>query len=176
MTRWLAIALFLPASLLLMGNGKQADAFLITIHEESSADEVPKFATPVKLGSEMRQYFFKRVPTFTDRDIAYFYPFVSKDGATFGAGLKLTPKATEALKAHSLTNQGRLLGIRVANAPYTAVMVDRPVDDGVIVIWQGLSKAHLKAFEKRFPHAEQATPGTTGTGAAPDPSAVSLPR
>ncbi|MCB1232054.1 MAG: hypothetical protein KDN19_17430, partial [Verrucomicrobiae bacterium] len=141
---------------------------------EASADEAPKFATPVKMGSEMRQYYFKRVPTFTDRDVAYFYPFISQDGSTFGAGLKLTPKATEALKAHSLTHQGKLLGIRVSNAPYTAVMIDRPVDDGVIVIWQGLAKAHLKAFEKRFPHVEQVNPGDGN--APPDPTSVSLPR
>lgn len=173
MNRWLAVALFVPASLLLMGNGQKADAFLITMHEESSADEAPKFATPVKLGSEMRQYYFKRVPTLTDRDVAYYYPFISEDGSSFGAGLKLTSKGTEALKALSLTHQGKLLGIRVSNAPYTAVMIDRPVDDGVVVIWKGLSKAHLKAFERRFPHAEQVNPGET---AAPDPSAVSLPR
>ncbi len=171
MNRWLVVSLLFPACLLLMGAGKQADSFIITIHEEATADEVPKFATPVKLGTEMRQYFFKRVPTFTDRDVAYFYPFISQDGATFGAGLKLTPKATEALKAHSLTHQGKLLGIRVSNAPYNAVMIDQPVDDGVIVIWQGLAKAHLKAFEKKFPHVEQANPGAT-----PDPTAVSLPR
>ncbi len=171
MTRRFAAFLLLPLSLVLMGSGKQAKSYLLTVHMESTADEVPKFATPVKLGTEMRQYYFKRVPEITDNDIVYFYPFISQDGATFGAGFKLTPKATQGLKALTLTHQGKLLGIRVEGAPYSAVMIDRPIDDGVFVVWQGLTKNHLKAFEKKFPHVEQAAPAE-----APDPSAVSLPR
>lgn len=168
----LAALFLLPASLLLMGSGKQTQSYLITVHMESTADEVPKFATPVKLGAEMRQYYFKRVPELTDNDIVYFYPFISQDGATYGAGFKLSSKATQSLKATTLTHQGKLLGIRVDNAPYTAVMIDRPIDDGVFVVWQGLTKSHLKAFEKKFPHVEQAQP----EGATPDPTAVALPR
>lgn len=141
-----------------MGGGKKSQSFLITFHVEGAADEAPEFASPVKLGTEMRQYYFRKVPEFTDQDIDWFYPFVSQDGQTFGAAFKLNESASQQLKALCLTHQGKLLGARIANAPYTAVMIDRPVDDGVLVVWQGLGKAHLKAFEKKFPHSDQKAP------------------
>ena len=173
MSRRLAYA-FLPvvALFLLTGAGKKSQSYLVTFHVEGTAEEAPEFASPVKLGTEMRQYFFKKVPEFTDSDIAWFFPFISQDGQSFGVAFKLKPNATQQLKALCLTHQGKLLGARIANAPYTAVMIDRPVDDGVIVVWQGLGKAHLKAFEKKFPHIDQAA---LGSRAEPDPTAISLP-
>lgn len=159
MNRRLAILFLLPALALFMGNGKKAKSSLVTFHLEGTQEEAPKFSIPIKLGSEMRQYYFKRVPSLTDADIAYFYPFVSENGASFGVGFKLTPYGTETLKALTLTNQGKLLGIRVPNAPYGAVMIDQPIEDGVIVLWEGLTQDHLKAFEKKFAHIEALTNG-----------------
>lgn len=156
MIRRIAIVLLLIATLSpAFGAGKKAQSFLITFHVEGVEEEAPEFASPIKLGNEMRQYYFKKVPEFTDHDIAWFYPFVSQDGQTFGAAFKLTPNAAQQLKGLCLTHQGKLLGVRIANAPYSAVLIDRPVDDGIIVVWQGLAKSHLKAFEKRFPHSDQ---------------------
>ena len=162
MKRRFAVLLLLPTLMLFMGNGKKAKSSLVTFHLEGSSDEAPKFSIPIKLGSEMRQYYFKRVPSLTDADIAYFYPFVSENGASYGVGFKLTPYGTETLKALTLTNQGKLLGIRVPNAPYSAVMIDQPVEDGVIVLWEGLTQDHLKAFEKKFYHIEDLSDGNEG--------------
>ena len=72
-----AVALLCP--LLFTGAGNKSDAFLISIHEEATQDEVPKFAHPVKLGADAKQYYFKKVASFTDHDIAYYYPFISQN-------------------------------------------------------------------------------------------------
>ena len=32
------------------------------------------------------------------------------------------------------------------------LQIDRPVSDGVIVIWQGFNEKHLRLFTQRFPH------------------------
>jgi hypothetical protein len=148
-----AVALLCP--LLFTGAGNKSEAFLISIHEEATADEVPKFAHPVKLGADAKQYYFKKVASFTDHDIAYYYPFISQDGQTFGAALKMKNKGTEGLKALSLTQSGKLLGIRFSPQTFSAVYIDRPVEHGTIVIWSGLSKAQIKELGKKFPHADQ---------------------
>lgn len=161
---WLATILALAMPLAAPAAGKKSKSFLITVHVEGTAEEAPKFSAPVKLGSEGRQYYFKRVPEFTDDDIAYFYPFISKDGKSYGVGFKLKNHASETLKGLCLTNPGKLLGVRIPNAPYTALLIDRPIDDGVIVVWDGLTKQHLKAFENKFPHADQAIAQAPGGG------------
>jgi hypothetical protein len=170
MIRRLALAILpVAAALLCTGGGKKAQSFLITFHVEGVADEAPEFASPVKMGTEMRQYYFRKVPEFTDQDIEWFHPFISQDGQTYGAAFKLNGNASQQLKALCLTHAGKLLGARIANAPYSAVMIDRPVDDGVLVVWQGLGKAHLKAFEKKFRHSETAAPAGREQ---PDPTSL----
>ena len=155
-----AVALLCP--LLFTGAGNKSDPFLISIHEEATIDEVPKFAHPVKLGADAKQYYFKKVASFTDNDIAYYYPFISQDGQTFGVALKMKGRGTEGLKALSLTQPGKLLGIRFSPETFSAIYIDRPVDHGTIVIWSGLSKDQIKKLGKKFPHADQMREATGG--------------
>jgi hypothetical protein len=146
------------------GGGNKSNAFLISIHEQASEDEYPKFAVPVKLGADAKQYFFKKVATFTDHDIAYFYPFIAQDGITYGAALKLKNKGAEGLKSLSLTHQGKLLGCRFSPQTFSAVFIDQPIDHGTIVIWSGLSQDQIAALGKSFPHAEQVQRALGGGG------------
>jgi len=155
MQRWFIIALSLAPAFLCIGAGKKAQPIVVSFHLEAPTEEAPKFAIPVKLGSQLRQYFFRRTPEFTEKDVAYYYPFMSKNGTTFGVGFKLTPGATEELKGLALNNQGRLLGIRIAPTHYSAVIIDRPDTPGVITVWEGLTQDDLKTLDKVIPHAEK---------------------
>lgn len=154
MTRWWTFVALVAFALLSIGAGKKYQLYLVTFHVEGEMTDNPKMITPVKLGAEHRQYYFSKIPSFTDHDIAWFYPFTSRDGASFGVAFKLKDHAAQELKGITLTNQGKLLGIRCSNAPIQAVLIDRPIDDGVIVIWEGLSQDHLKEFKRRFPHVD----------------------
>ena len=87
--RWFVAGVLLGVSLVLTGGGRKANTYLLTVHLETTADEAPKFASPAKLGSESRQYYFKKIPDFTDEHVAWFYPFVSRDGKSMGAAFKL---------------------------------------------------------------------------------------
>ena len=49
-----------------------------------------------------------------------------------------------------------------------AVMIDRPIDDGVVVIWSGLQQKHLQEFRKRFPHVDDYKPKAGPQFAKPD--------
>jgi len=150
----LAAAALLVAAVSL-GAGKKYKLSYITVHTEGDATDNPKMVVPVKLGSEHRQYFFSKIPSFTDADVEWFYPFRSRDGASFGTAFKLRNHGLQELKGITLTNQGKLLGIRVSDGPLSAVLIDRPITDGVIVVWEGLSQKNLAEFSRRFPHVDQ---------------------
>lgn len=149
-----ATAMWCPAA------GKQYKLYLVTFHFEGEQTDNPKMITPVKLGQEHRQYFFSKLPSFTDSDIAWFYPFTASDGVSFGAAFRFKEHAAVELKALTLTHQGKLLGIRCSDAPLEAVLIDRPIDDGVVVIWSGLQQKHLQEFRRRFPHVDDFKPKT----------------
>jgi hypothetical protein len=169
MRRRFLILLFLFATAMWCpGMGKQYKLYLVTLHIEGEATDNPKMITPVKLGQEHRQYFFSKIPTFTDNDIAWFYPFSAADGVSFGAAFRMKEHATVELKAITLTNQGKLLGVRCSDAPLGAVLIDKPIDDGVVVIWSGLQQRHLQEFRKRFPHVDDYKPKAGPQFASPD--------
>lgn len=159
MKRRLLIFLLLAGTLsVCLAAGKKYKLYLVTFHLEGEETDNPKFITPVKLGKEHRQYYFNKLPTFTDHDIRWFYPFTSTDGVSYGAAFKLKDHAATELRAITLTNQGKLLGLRCSDAPLQAVLIDRPIEDGVIVIWSGLQQRHLQEFRKRFPHVDDLAP------------------
>lgn len=150
------------------GAGKGYKLYLVTFHIEGEETDNPKMITPVKLGQEHRQYYFSKIPSFTDNDIAWFYPFTAADGVSYGAAFRLKEHAATELKALTLTNQGKLLGLRCSDAPLQAVLIDRPIDDGVVVVWSGLQQRHLQEFRKRFPHVDDYQPKTGPQFATPD--------
>lgn len=155
MMRSLALSfVLLAATLWCPAAGKKSQNFLVSFHLEADQTDNPKFIVPVKLGSEHRQYFFKKIPEFTDKDIEWFYPFLSEDGVSYGAAFRMKEYAAVQLKAFTLTNQGKLLGLRCSDAQLQAIIVDRPIDDGIVVIWKGLQQRHLQEFQKRFPHSD----------------------
>lgn len=150
----LIAALILVATPSGNGAGTQSKLSILSFHVEGDQTDNPKMITPVKLGAEHRQYFFSKIPSFTDKDVAWFYPFTAADGVSFGVAFRLKEHAATELKAITLTHQGKLLGLRCADAPMQAVLIDRPIDDGVIVMWSGLTQKHLQEFRKRFPHVD----------------------
>ena len=155
MQRWFIIALILLPAFLSIGAGKKSKPITVSFHLEAAQEDGHKFSIPVKLGSQRRQYFFMRTPEFTEKDVAYYYPFMSKNGTTFGIGFKLTARASEKLKGLALNHQDKLLGIRIGTTHYSAVIIDRPDTAGVITVWEGLTQDHLKQVDKVIPHAEK---------------------
>ncbi|MDF1656481.1 MAG: hypothetical protein P1U58_02645 [Verrucomicrobiales bacterium] len=152
---WLAL---LAATFFCEAGGKKTKGLVVTFHTEAEQTDSPKFITPVKLGSEHRQYFFSKIPSFTDKDIAWFYPFTAADGISFGAAFRLNERAASELRDITIANQGSLLGLRCSDAPVKAVLIDRPISDGIVVVWDGLQQRHLQEFRAKFPHVDDVAP------------------
>jgi hypothetical protein len=155
-------AYLLFVGLVSMGAGNKTKGNFVTFHLEGEESETEKFVTPVKLGSEYRQYFFRKMPAFSDKDIWWFYPFIAQDGQSFGVAFRLKDGKAEEFSGITVENQGKLFGTRVLDAPLQALIIDQPINDGVIVIWSGLSQDHLKAINSVIPHVDtlqgQSTP------------------
>ncbi len=149
------LAAFCVIPIFALASGTKVKGYAVTFHLEGGEEESEKFVTPVKLGSEHRQYYFRKMPEFNDNDIAWFYPFIAQDGASFGAAFRLKDSSAEELNGVTIANQGKLFGTRVLDAPLQAVIIDRPINDGTVVIWEGLSKDHLKLINEKIPHVDQ---------------------
>lgn len=130
--------------------GRKTPSNLFTLHVQGTPDQGEKFVTPVKLGSEAQQYYFSIAPEIHDNHVAAIYPFISRDGATYGVSFILNQVGRERLSSVTLQNQGRLVGIHLLGGHNSALFVDRPVDDGVVVVWEGLTQAQIKTLSKKF--------------------------
>ncbi|MFT5465872.1 MAG: hypothetical protein ACI8UO_000968 [Verrucomicrobiales bacterium] len=162
MYRRITLALLACAGLLLIGAGKrgQGAPVLISFHLETTADEFPDFAQAVKMGDQAQQFYFSKLPLVTDADVAWFYPFLADDGATYGVAFKLSRKGTDIIAQASTTpsNQGKLIAANIQaisrkqGSIRSYIQIDRGSTDGVLVIWKGLTDQHLRIFSERFPH------------------------
>jgi hypothetical protein len=161
------------ACLALTASGKRGEPVVISFHLETVQAEWPKFAHAIKMGDPAQQYYFKLAPSLTDGDIAWYYPFIAEDGVTYGTAFKLNRKGAQVLRdlTSDPKNQGKLLAGNVQplddrSGPVRCYLqIDRRIDDGVLVVWQGLTDQHLQWLGGRFPHARDVTGTGAGAGA-----------
>ncbi len=137
----LAIALLVP----LLISGKRKEASIIGFHLESEESEPLKKTSRVIIGGDT--FRVRKAPEFSQADITGYYPFLSKDGTSYGAAFRLGEQATKKLHDLSENAVGRKL-LTVVNTDTVAyVVIDGRVDDNYVICWQGLTKDHLAAFE-----------------------------
>jgi hypothetical protein len=132
-----------PASPLRAGDGKQKHTF--AFHEEGVATdgENKVFPHPVA-GTEK---FFKMTPTITHMDFDGFVPFRAEGGG-FGAAFVLSRHGKVKLDQLTTARQGAHILATVDMKPADVMVVDRPIKDGVIVLWKGLGPEHIQYLEK----------------------------
>lgn len=176
MKHWYPISFFLLVAVFCIAAGNKSKGKSISFHLEGEQTSSSKFVMPIKLGSEGREYFFSKAPTFTSSDIEWFYPFRSENGQSFGAAFRLKTRAALELKDMGRTSPGKLLGISVAGSGLQAVIIDRPVNDGIIVLWRGLTQEHLELFQKSFPHIDDVQGANSETAATNSGPEFDLPQ
>ena len=85
------------------------------------------------------------------KDMVAFRPFPSGEGEDYGMVFQLKDGAKRRLNALSIAHQGKYLLAQANGRVVDGVVIDKPVDDGLIVIWKGLSNDDLKLFDKALP-------------------------
>lgn len=132
-------------------SGKKENKASVSFHMETEATDNPKMIFPQLANGKQR--FFRRLPEFATKDILSFNPFPSEIGGDYGILLKLKGGAVNRLAAISNANQGHWMIAQVNGRVVDGVFLDRQIDDGVLVIWKGITLADITLLEESLPRA-----------------------
>ena len=113
----------------------------------------PKMSVPQEVAGQ--QVYFRLSPEISTTDIESFRPFPSDDGYSYGVLLKLNRTGAQRLAAVTNANQGKLLMARINGRALDVVQIDRTVNDGLLVIWQGVTVGEIAMADKMMPRIGQ---------------------
>lgn len=145
----------LPALLALTCLGMaRKQGITVRFYAEANSRDGDAFSKPVKLLHPPRETFIERVPSINERNIKSMYPFEATDG-TWGAAFLLDNKGRLDLTALSTQRRGSSLVVFVVtkNGIHQVIdmLIDRPVNDGIICIPRGLTALEIKALSQEYP-------------------------
>lgn len=147
--KYLILFALLIMPTVVFASGKKAPPASISFHMEGNAAEAPKFARKVKtLAGEK---YFRKVPEISTKDIIAFSPFPADDNRTYGVVFRLSAQAARRLNSVTTMNQGKLLLALVNGQALGVVRIDKPVSDGMLVIWSGIAQQEIKLYDKVAP-------------------------
>ena len=139
-------ALTLPLSV--SGAGRKKGEFSISFHVEGDKSEGDK-----RVGEDVingRTVYFRRLPVVTNKDFQGYWPFPADDGS-LGAAFKLSSTGLRRLNTTGLTERGRLMRVVVNMRKVDVMLIDKNPEDGILVLWKGLTEEELKKLEKTLP-------------------------
>ena len=129
--------------------GDKGKAVSVSFHIETEGTDNPKMIFPHQVMGKQR--FFRSIPEVTSKDFVAFSPFPSDDQASYGAIFQLKDNARRRLAAVTSVNQGRWLVCQAFGRVIDDVLIDAPVDDGVIVVWKNLSLDQIRKLDTTLP-------------------------
>lgn len=139
---------FAPVPPAAAGSSKKPEAG-VSFHLETTEGEDPKMVFQQVAAGKVR--YFRRSAEIVTNDIVAYSPFPADDGLTYGAVCQINRGATGRLAAVSAANTGSWLVAMVNGRIVDAVVIDKKVEDGFIVIWKGITLPEVKAFDKLKP-------------------------
>jgi hypothetical protein len=155
--RFATAILFAACAVLpLHASGKKGEASGISFHLQADQSDNAKMIFPRETNGKMLVY--KRVPEIITKDIAGFSPFPSRDGEGYGVVLQLKSGPKNRWSAVTSTSVNRWIVAMVNGRIVDAVMIDKQIDDGMIVIWKGIGEAEIAAFDQEVPRIGEAKP------------------
>lgn len=157
LSRLLAIVLLsLCPGLTAHAGGKKGEKAGISFHMQADDTDNPKMIFPQLTNG--KQLVFRQNPEVMTKDIAAFNPFPSQDGDGFGVVVQLKPAAKSRFAAISNTSISRWMVARVNGRVVDAVIIDKQVDDGFLVVWKGIGQAEIDAFDAMVPRIGEKKP------------------
>lgn len=138
--------------------GNKISTNRITFHLQGNKKDGAKRAFPLPVyGKEVH---FRRTPDITSKDLLAFKPFPAEDGS-WGATFYLKKAPTQRLTAITTKNQKTWFATMLNTRPIDCVYIDKPVLDGKIVVWQGLTRADIARFTMKIPYPGDSKEGWT---------------
>ncbi len=147
MRRLATLLLMLTLALPAMGMNKKPK-FTITVHAQAEEMDVPKTMFPVDIGG--RRVMFKILPEISQENVVAMHAFPAETGNGQGVALQLEVRGRSSLEMATRTRRGEYLLAMVNGVPVDYLVIDRPVSDGLITIWQGFTPEVIKEMEKKY--------------------------
>jgi len=132
---------------MLSAAGKAENKASLSFHIETEASDNPKMIFPHTLNNGQTRYF-RRLPEISTKDVVSYSPFPSDSGEGYGAVFRLRDSAAKRLSALTNINQGKWLVAQVNGRLVDTLIIDQPINDGVLVVWKGITLADLSIFDK----------------------------
>lgn len=125
----------------------------LRVHALGTAAEAPTFAYPTTLlnGTPV---FLQRMAMLTEREVSSVYPFSAADGSQ-GIYLKLGAHGSRLLQQYTASNRGAMLVVLLNGRQVSNLLVDRPVNDGIVCIPRGLNDDEISLLSLAFPVMNQ---------------------
>jgi hypothetical protein len=127
--------------------GKANKKAAVSFHIQTDANENPKMLLPPQ-EINGKALHFRRMPEVYTKDLTTYSPFPAEGGGDYGAVFRLKGNAAGRLAAITNANQGRWLAAMVNGRIVDAVLIDKQIEDGVLVIWRGLNLDDIAAIDK----------------------------
>ncbi len=133
-----------------LGAAKKKNDITVRFHLQANEQDGAPFVMKLPAGSAQGPAYIKKVPEISEHDIAAVYPFPAADG-TLGCAFKLTEHGRIVLDSMSVENRGKVLVSIVNLRVVTAVLIDRRVSDGIVMIASGLAQQEVEKIQKKYP-------------------------
>ena len=140
----------------LHASGKKGEPSGISIHLQGEENDNPKMI--IVLPTNGKNIPYRRLPEIVTKDIAKFAPFPSQDGEGYGVVLELKSGVKNRWAAITSANINRWVMAMVNGRAVDAVMIDKQITDGVIVIWKGIGEGEIAAFDEMVPRIGEEKP------------------
>ncbi|HAT18613.1 MAG TPA: hypothetical protein DCS85_00500 [Verrucomicrobiales bacterium] len=150
MPRSFAFAIFMAAALLpntLAAAGKKAPDLSVSFHLQAEPGDRRAF----KQLTAGKEVLFSKSAEISTKDIVAFRSFPADDGNSYGIVFQLNKMASNRLRNMSTAHQDKLLLAVVNGQVRDAVLIDKPVNDGLVVIWKWVSLAEVKLADQHVP-------------------------
>ncbi len=144
----LRLGLVLLAAISFVSCDTLAKSPVITFHSQATADDPRKTMFPFQL--EGKPLLFKLVPEISQANVTAFHPFPAESGKGNGMALRLDFRGAGALEMVTRSKQGEYMLAMVNGIPVDYVVIDKPVHDGLITIWQGVPDDVIKVMDQKY--------------------------
>jgi len=121
----------------------------LSFHMETDQNEDPKMVFSQNDNGKIR--YFRRMPEITTNDVVSFSPFPADGPEGYGMVFKLKENAAHRFAAVTNMNQGRWLLAQIDGRMVDGVIIDKTVNDGLVVIWNGITLNDVRLFDAAMP-------------------------
>ena len=127
--------------------GKKAPDLNLSFHLQAEAGDRRVF----KQLAAGKEVLFQKSAAISTKDVVAFRSFPADDQNSYGMVFQLEKTASNRLRNLSSVHQGKLLLAIVNGQVRDAVVVDKPVNDGLVVVWKRISLAEVKLADQHLP-------------------------